>query len=86
MKKQIVIKFCTGTLCHVMGGGELHLLKQKIPSQWQEYVRIEGLNCENYCKNKQFGQPPFATFNDDLISEASLELLLKMIEQELNTN
>ena len=75
MKKHKVT-ICTGTLCHVMGGSILPSLSQYIPAMYLDKIDIKGSPCINHCKDKDM-KPPFAEIDGDIISEATIDKLVK---------
>lgn len=75
-----IIKICTGTLCHVMGGAELLSINECLTNELKEKVELKGMVCSNYCKDTDL-KPPFVTINDILISEASIEKMIGFIEK-----
>ncbi len=83
--KRIQVTICTGTLCHVMGGSELPGLAQFIPSQYLQLIEIKGSPCINHCKEKDL-KPPFAEIDGDIISEATIDKLLKELVKRINND
>lgn len=79
---KIVVRICTGTLCHVMGGAELPELPFYLPDYMKSKVEIKGMVCGEYCKDSS-KKPPFVTINDVLIEQASIEKIINYIEKHL---
>ncbi len=78
-KSKYIIKICTGTLCHVMGGAELLSINEYLTSELREKVKLKGMVCSNYCKDTD-QKPPFVAINDTLISEATIEKMIDFLE------
>lgn len=81
--KTIKVVVCSGTACYVMGGSELLLLDDHIPSRWKGHVELEGSPCLGFCKNKTQGKAPFAIVDGEVLSEATIPGILKKIEEKL---
>jgi NADH:ubiquinone oxidoreductase subunit E len=71
MEKKIEIKLCIGTLCYIMGGAELQLLKEDLPPEFVDRVRIITSTCLNHCYKHKDKRPPFVEIDGDLLSEAN---------------
>lgn len=78
----IKVKMCCGTVCHVMGGSDLPLVSEVIPSDLKDQVEIEGIACLDSCSNNQDLKPPFVKVNDILISEATIAKVLEAIIEQ----
>ena len=75
MKKNKVT-VCTGTTCFVMGGSELLLLEDQLPSELRETTEIEGATCLEFCKGSAYGaaqsdHAPFVKINDTVLEQAT---------------
>ena len=79
--KKITVSICTGTACFVMGASELMLLEEELSPELKEIVEVEGITCLDLCKNAECGKAPFVKINDQVISQASLPLVLEKIHQ-----
>jgi len=80
--KKIVVKICTGTLCHVMGGSELPELYSRLPNNLKALVEVKGMVCGQFCKDNS-KKPPFVTINGFLMEQASIEKIINHIEKVL---
>lgn len=80
---KIVVKICTGTLCHVMGGSELPELACHLPQNMKSKVEIKGMACGGFCK---YGnrKPPFVLIGDVLMEQASIEKIVRNLEKTLS--
>lgn len=79
--KKITVSICTGTACFVMGASELMLLEEELSPELKEIVEIEGITCLDLCKNAECGKAPFVKINDQVLSQASLPLVMEKIRQ-----
>ena len=79
--KKITVSICTGTACFVMGASELMLLEEELSPELKEIVEVEGITCLDLCKNAECGKAPFVKINDQVLSQASLPLVLEKIHQ-----
>jgi len=78
--KKIVVKICTGTLCHVMGGSELPELAYHLPENMKSKVEVKGMVCGQFCRDTS-KKPPFVTINDVLMEQASIEKIISYLEK-----
>ena len=79
--KKITVSICTGTACFVMGASELMLLEEELSPELKEIVEVEGITCLDLCKNAECGKAPFVKINDQVLSQASLPLVMEKIRQ-----
>ena len=79
--KKIKVSICTGTACFVMGASEIMLLEDELTPELKEIVEIEGVTCLELCKNSEYGTAPFVPINDEVVSQATLPLVLEKIRQ-----
>ena len=87
--EKIRVQICTGTTWFVMGGADLLLLEEAAIERWGKYnvtsevfnqrVELTGLSCSDACRQPD-KKPPFALINDKLVPEATIDLLLELIE------
>ena len=68
--KKIKVSICTGTACFVMGASEIMLLEEELT-----------VTCLELCKNSEYGKAPFVKINDEVVSQATLPLVLEKIRQ-----
>lgn len=81
--EKLVVKICTGTLCYVMGGSELQLLSEYIPTNLADKIEIRGATCLDYCNQPDSGKAPFVLVGDRLVTQATLSKVVETIRQEL---
>ncbi|WP_075591233.1 NADH-quinone oxidoreductase subunit NuoE family protein [Labilibacter marinus] len=80
MKKEIEVKVCCGTNCYIMGGSELHLIKEHLTEEIAQLISLKGENCSGNCHDfSRTQKPPLAWINGEMIENASIEKLKKEI-------
>jgi NADH:ubiquinone oxidoreductase subunit E len=80
---KLAVKICLGTTCFVMGGSELQELPEKLPASYKKLVSISGCPCLGQC-GAAATRAPYVLIGDELLSEASIEKILKKITEKLN--
>ncbi len=80
--QKIVVKICTGTLCYVMGGSELQLLGEHIPTELQERVEIKGATCLDYCNQTGSGNAPYVLVGEKVIESATIAKIIYEIKEQ----
>lgn len=84
MEKKIEVKICTGTLCYVMGGAELQIIDEHIPSEIKDLVTITGSPCLEYCNNPiNNSKAPYVEVDGNVISEATIIKVINAINKAL---
>lgn len=87
MERKIEVKICVCTLCSVMGGSDLQLLGEQMPSEWEPYVRISGSinleECHGDGKTPTAVKPPFASVDGVCIQQADIPSVLLAIEERM---
>lgn len=84
MDAKLKIKICTGTLCYVMGGAELQMLGEYLPSDIAARVDIKGSPCLNHCHDESCGKAPFVEVGDTTVSSATIIKVIEEIKAQLN--
>lgn len=74
---------CMGTHCYILGGSELLLLGDHLPRELSEYVKLSGSNCLDICNNGKNGNPPFVMIDDELVEEATVRKVIKMLKRKI---
>ena len=59
-------------------------LESLIPPQYRKRVEIKAHTCLDLCKNATYMKAPFVKIDGEIISEATVEKVLKAIESKLN--
>ena len=82
---KISVKVCVGTTCFVMGGANLQELNEIIPKKYGDKVEVTGSNCLGLCSiNWEYSKAPYVKVDDEVISEATVEKVLEVIDKKLN--
>ena len=82
--EKISVKVCLGTTCFVMGGGNLQELNDIIPRKYGDKVEVSGTNCLGLCSiNWEYSKAPYVKVDDEVITEATVEKVLKVIDEKL---
>ena len=86
-QKKIEVKVCLGTTCFVMGGGNLQELNEIIPKKYGDKVEVSGSNCLGLCSIKwEYSKAPYVKIDEDIIEEATVEKVLKALDEKLGQN
>ena len=83
MNQSITVTICSGTTCHVMGGGELLLLEEHIPLRWKGKILVEGSPCLGFCKDKVYGKAPYDKKNEKILRAATITAVIDKIAEKL---
>lgn len=81
---KITLDLCFGTTCFVMGASKLQEIESLIPPQYRKRVDIKAHTCLDLCKNATYMKAPFVKVDGEIISEATVEKVIKAIESKLN--
>ena len=81
---KITLDLCFGTTCFVMGASKLQEIEFLIPPQYRKRVDIKAHTCLDLCKNATYMKAPFVKVDGEIISEATVEKVIKAIESKLN--
>lgn len=82
--KKIKVTICAGTACFVMGASELMLLEEELPEDLKDKVEIDGVTCMELCKDSKNGKSPFVKIDDEIMSEATLPLVISRIREKIS--
>lgn len=82
--QKILIELCFGTTCFVMGASKLQDIESIIPPQYKKYVEVKANTCLDLCKNAFYMKAPFVKIDGEVIQEATVEKILKVIESKVN--
>lgn len=78
MKDLIIIRICVGTYSYIMGGAQLMNLKEEIPEEWHDHVKIDAAVSLPGCDEKVM-TPPFVEINGELMCQASIEKIFERL-------
>lgn len=76
------VQICCGTMCYIMGGAEIHLLNEKLPTEFKGRVNIEGITCLGNCDDNSKNAHPCVVINGETMPNASIQKIIKYL---LNT-
>lgn len=82
--EKISLELCFGTTCFVMGASKLQEIETLIPPQYRNRVEVKAHTCLDLCKNATYMKAPFVKIDGEVISEATVEKVLKAIESKVN--
>lgn len=82
--EKISVELCFGTTCFVMGASKLQELESFIPPQYRNQVEIKANTCLDLCKNSTYMKAPFVKVDGEIISEATVEKVVRAIESKIN--
>lgn len=77
------VKVCIGTYSYIMGGSDLVNMDSHFPEHWKGRVKLSGAVSLEGCDEAKMN-PPFASVNNNLITEANEEKIRRAVEKELN--
>ncbi len=81
---KIKLELCFGTTCFVMGASKLQEIENLIPPQYKNKVEVKAHTCLDLCKNSKYMKAPFVKVDGEIISEATVEKVIRAIESKLN--
>ena len=82
---KIEVKVCMGTTCFVMGGSNLQELNDIIPRRYGDKVEVCASNCLGLCSiNWEYSKAPYVKVDDDVVTEATIDKVLDLIDKKLN--
>lgn len=83
--EKVQVHVCLGTACFVKGKDNMQKLNDIVPKKYGDKVEISGSNCLGLCSiNWENSKAPYVKVDDDIISEATVEKVLEVIEKHLN--
>jgi len=81
MNAKVQVQICVGTACHIMGAADLITIEDLLAEPLRDRVEIKGVTCIGLCKDETCGKPPFVVIDGETLSEATLDKVLRRIEQ-----
>ena len=76
---KIKVRICAGTTCYLMGGMQLQSLEDHLDPEAKSIVDIDGARCLGLCKGENYGKAPFVMINEEVVSEATLPIIIERI-------
>jgi NADH:ubiquinone oxidoreductase subunit E len=84
MEKKVSVKVCLGTTCFVMGSANLQELIDIVPKRYNGQVDVSGVPCLGLCSiDWEFSKAPYVKVDEEIIKEATVEKVLKAIDDRL---
>ena len=81
---KILLELCFGTTCFVMGSANLQELIETVPAKYGDKVEVMGVPCLGLCSiDWEFSKAPYVKVDEDVIKEATVEKVLKAIDDKL---
>jgi len=86
-QNKIKVTICTGTTCYVLGGSNYLLLKDKLPEEILNNVKISGSPCMGYCREDGgMEKTPCLKIGEDIYTGLSLEEAVEKISEITASN
>lgn len=80
----INVDICMGTTCFVMGGSNLQGLDSMIKNKFKDRVTVNFKTCLGLCQNNEYNKAPYVKIGDDVVSGATVEQVLKVLESKIH--
>lgn len=77
------LTICCGTSCYLAAGNRIEQTERIIKSNFGNVVEVVPSACLGQCM-KHSGNPPFAKFDGDIISDATDENIIKELKKRLS--
>ena len=85
--EKIQVEICLGTTCFVMGSSHLQDLIEIIPRRYNDKVEVLGKPCLGLCSQDcEYSQAPYVKVDEVVVSQATVEKVLKVIEGKIKNN
>lgn len=81
--EKLKIKVCNGTTCFVMGSSKFQDFEERIPAKYKKSVDVRFKSCLDLCQNNEYSKSPYVMVEDEVISEATFEKILEVLERKL---
>ena len=84
---KIEVEICMGTTCFIMGAESLQELASILQRKYPDKVDTKGIVCHGLCNTDcQYSKAPYVKVAGEVISEATVEKVLAVIERKLGQN
>ena len=81
---KVKVKICQGTTCYVMGGDIIKSMLTALTEKYGDKIEITSARCLGNCnENGSFSKAPYVYVEDEVISSADLDKVMKAIEKRL---
>ena len=85
--EKIQVEICLGTTCFVMGSSHLQDLIEIIPRRYNDKVEVLGKPFLGLCSQDcEYSQAPYVKVDEEVVSQATVEKVLKVIEGKIKNN
>ena len=85
--EKIQVEICLGTTCFVMGSSHLQELIEIIPKRYSDTVEVSGKPCLGlWSQDCEYSQAPYVKVDEEVVSQATVEKVLKVIEGKIRNN
>ena len=85
--EKIQVEIGLGTTCFVMGSSHLQDLIEIIPRRYNDKVEVSGKPCLGLCSQDcEYSQAPYVKVDEEVVSQATVEKVLKVIEGKIRNN
>jgi uncharacterized protein YuzB (UPF0349 family) len=64
-----------------MGSSGLENLESFLPENLRDMVDVTGSNCLGFCRDREYGQAPYAMVDDRVVPMATVARLLEVIHE-----
>lgn len=82
--EKVKVKICQGTTCYVMGGNVIKSMLKVLAEKFGDKVEIISARCLGNCsESDSFSRAPYVYVEDEVISSANLDKVIKAIEKRL---
>lgn len=82
--EKIKVKICQGTTCFVMGGEFLKSMPEILTEKYGDKIEIVPVRCLETChESDSFSKAPYVFVDDEVVSEATTEKVINVIESKL---
>ena len=83
--EKIKVKICQGTTCFVMGGGVIKSILTSLEEKYKDEIEITSVRCLGICnKSDSFSKAPYILIDNEVVSAATLEKVVEIIDRKLN--
>ncbi|MBR1605420.1 MAG: NAD(P)H-dependent oxidoreductase subunit E [Alphaproteobacteria bacterium] len=82
--EKIKVKICQGTTCFVMGGEVIKSIHDTLVEKYADKIEIVPVRCLEVCHDADsFSQAPYVYVNDEVVSAATVDKVISVIESKL---
>ncbi len=87
MKHKLTV--CCGTTCYLLAGNRIDRLEQLVKQKFDDTIEVVPSACLGQCMkhnrdSEQYPPPPFVKFDNEIISNATNDNVIKAIKNRLS--